>query len=90
MHFISCLAVQYSQHYFLLLYNIIVSLLIKYFACEALPAGDFQHSCWPFNLAQNALVYPLHLLANIPMLRTEKTILHINLFCQVFFFFKYS
>lgn len=64
-----------------------MSLLIKYFACEALPAGDFQHSCWPFNLAQNALVYPLHLLANIPMLRTEKTILHINLFCQVFFFF---
>lgn len=55
-----------------------MSLLIKYFACEALPAGDFQHSCWPFNLAQNALVYPLHLLA---------TILHINLFCQVFFFF---
>lgn len=64
-----------------------MSLLIKYFACEALPAGDFQHSCWPFNLAQNALVYPLHLLANIPMLRTEKTILHINLFCQVFLFF---
>lgn len=63
-----------------------MSLLIKYFACEALPAGDFQHSCWPFNLAQNALVYPLHLLANIPMLRTEKTILHINLFSQVFFF----
>lgn len=54
-----------------------MSLLIKYFACEALPAGDFQHSCWPFNLAQNALVYPLHLLA---------TILHINLFCQVFIF----
>lgn len=64
-----------------------MSLLIKYFACEALPAGDFQHSSWPFNLAQNAMVYPLHLLANIPMLRTEKTILHINLFCQVFFVF---
>lgn len=58
-----------------------MSLLIKYFACEALPAGDFQHSCWPFNLAQNALVYPLHLLA---------TILHINLFCQVFFFFFFN
>lgn len=54
-----------------------MSLLIKYFACETLPAGDFQHSCWPFNLAQNALVYPLHLLA---------TILHINLFCQVFIY----